>query len=162
MDGLLRSQEVSMSAPFRGRFDIKIDDKFRFILPAAYRGSARLVVTNSQFQNKRCLDVYTWVEWQKLESRIAKLPPLKAEVQSFQRFYLSGGHPLEVDGQNRLLIPPSLRQYAGLQTEAVLVGLGAKFEIWDLSIWSTLFDTLASEFPATLEAVSNLPEKRRG
>ena len=88
---------------YRGRFEIKVDPKFRLILPAPFRevvkhtSDSRMVITNSQYQGKRCLDVYPFAEWKKLETRISKLPQLKVEVQNFQRFYLSGGHPVEAD-----------------------------------------------------------------
>ena len=90
-----------MTTHFRGRFEIKVDPKFRLILPAPFRevvklsSDSRMVITNSQYQGKRCLDVYPFAEWKKLETRISKLPQLKVEVQNFQRFYLSGGHPVE-------------------------------------------------------------------
>lgn len=145
---------------FRGRFEIKIDPKFRLTLPAPFRqelsSDSRMVITNSQYQQKRCLDVYTFAEWKKLENKIAKLPQLKVEVQSFQRFYLSGGHPVEMDNQGRLLVPPSLRAYSNIQSEIVLVGFSNKFEIWAREIWTTLFENLAQDFSQTLASISNL------
>ena len=100
--------EVRMSTHFRGRFEIKVDPKFRLTLPAVFRevlkdtADSRMIVTNSQYQGKRCLDVYPFHEWKKLENRIAQLPQLKVEVQNFQRFYLSGGHPVESDANSRI------------------------------------------------------------
>jgi MraZ protein len=159
--------EVRMSTQsnghFRGRFEIKVDPKFRLTLPAAFRevlesvtSHSRMVITNSQYQGKRCLDVYPFSEWKKLEGRISRLPQLKVEVQNFQRFYLSGGHAIEMDAQGRVLIPPTLRTYAGLQTEIVLVGFANKFEIWALDVWKGLFENLAQDFNQTLAAISDM------
>src|ERR1700722_13032411 len=126
------NSEVRMTTHFRGRFEIKVDPKFRLILPAPFRevvkltSDSRMVITNSQYQGKRCLDVYPFAEWKKLEVRIAKLPQLKVEVQNFQRFYLSGGHPIEADANGRVLVPPTLRSYANIQTDIVLVGFANK------------------------------------
>ncbi len=149
-----------MKTQFRGRFEVKLDPKFRLTLPVPVRQTLetdkRIVMTNSQFQGRRCLDVYPLKEWELLEDKIGRLPQLSAEVQNFQRFYLSGGHDLEIDGQGRLLIPPPLRQYASLQGEAIIVGMNEKFEIWDAVIWHSLFENLAQEFPQTLSQVANL------
>jgi MraZ protein len=151
-----------MSAHFRGRFEIKVDPKFRLTLPATFRqvteslSDSRMVITNSQYQGKRCLDVLPSSEWKKLENRIARLPQLKVEVQNFQRFYLSGGHPVETDAQSRVLIPPTLRVYAGIQSDVVVVGFANKFEIWAQEIWNGLFDNLAQDFGTTLAAISDL------
>lgn len=150
---------------FRGRFELKVDPKFRLTLPSEFRDvlqslrDSRLVITNSQYQNKKCLDVYPWAHWKKLEARISKLPQLKVEVQNFQRFYLSGGHDIAADGQNRILIPASLRTYAQIQSDVMVVGFSNKFEIWSLDIWNGLFENLAQDFGNTLAAVSNLEEK---
>lgn len=154
--------EVRMSTQFRGRFEIKVDPKFRLTLPAPFRevlrsyDDSRMVVTNSQYQGKRCLDVHPFSEWRKLETRISKLPQLKVEVQNFQRFYLSGGHAIEIDGQSRLLIPPSLRSYANIQSDIVLVGFARKFEIWSLETWNSLFENLTQDFSQTLTAISDM------
>ncbi len=150
------------SGQFRGRFEIKVDPKFRLTLPVPFREvlSSRshcpMIITNSQYQGKRCLDVYPLHEWKKLENRVAKLPQLKVEVQNFQRFYLSGGHPVEADAQGRVLIPPILRSYANIQTDIVLVGFASKFEIWALEVWKGLFENLAQDFNQTLAVISEM------
>jgi MraZ protein len=154
-----------MSTHFRGRFEIKVDPKFRLILPSAFRevlkasSDSRMVITNSQYLGKRCLDVYPFAEWKKLENRISRLPQLKVEVQNFQRFYLSGGHPVESDANSRLLIPPTLRTYANVQSDIVIVGFANKFEIWAQEVWNTLFDNLAQDFGATLAAIADIPDE---
>ncbi len=154
-----------MSTQFSGRFEIKVDPKFRLTLPVPFREvlssdkATQIFITNSQYQKKRCLDVYSVSEWQKLENKISKLPQLKIEVQNFQRFYLSGGHNIEIDSQGRILIPPSLRTYAGIKSEVVLVGFAHKFEIWAAEIWKTLFESLAQDFNDTLVAVSGLHDE---
>lgn len=149
------------TGPFRGRFEIKLDPKGRLSLPPAYRQNLsgqhpELVVTNSRYRNLSCLDVYSLAEWEKLERRIAKLSSLKPEVQAFNRFYLSGGQQVEVDAQNRILVPQSLRRYSSLETQAVLVGLGNKFEVWSQESWSAVYDQLTETFEDTVAAVAAL------
>lgn len=162
MDGLSPfTLEERMTPQFYGRFEVKVDPKFRIILPASFRShirDSRMVVTNSQYQGKKCLDVYEWNEWKKLENKISRLPQLKVQVQNFQRFYLSGGHPVEPDSQGRFLIPPSLRAYAGISSEVILVGFANKFEIWAKETWTGLFENLVDGFENTLADISNLDE----
>lgn len=149
------------NGPFRGRFEIKIDPKGRLSLPPAYRQSLplqspQLIITNSRFRGKSCLHVYTLQEWEKLERKISRLSSLKSEVQAFSRFYLSGGQVVDVDSQNRVLIPQSLRKFAGLEGQVVLVGLGDKFEIWSSDGWNSIFESLTENFEETMEAVATL------
>lgn len=155
------SAQHQQSGPFRGRFELKLDPKGRMALPPKYRGlfhsqNPELVVTNSRFRGHSCLDVYGLAEWEKLEKRISKMSSLRAEVQAFSRFYLSGGQPVEVDAQGRILVPQSLRKFAGLEADVVLVGLGSKFEIWSLGSWSSIYGELTDSFEETLNAVASL------
>lgn len=147
--------------PFRGRFEIKLDPKGRLSLPPSYRQilpgtHPELVITNSRYRGRSCLDVYSLSEWEKLESRIAKLSSLRPEVQAFNRFYLSGGQAVALDAQNRILIPQSLRKFAGLDGQVVLVGLGTKFEIWSAETWSSIYEELTDSFEETMSAVAAL------
>ncbi len=153
-----------MNPSFRGRFEIKLDPKGRLSLPPGVRSvlsenHSQLVMTNSRYQNRSCLHVYSPSEWQTLERRIAKLPALDAQVQAFQRFYISGGQPVEIDAQNRVLIPQLLRRFAGLENQVVVVGLGAKLEIWSQVVWDDVFANLAESFEDTMNAVARLREE---
>ena len=147
------------NGPFRGRFEIKIDPKGRLILPSAYRQSLpletpQLIITNSRYRGKSCLHAYSIHEWEKLERRISKLSSLKAEVQAFNRFYLASGQSVDVDAQNRILVPQGLRKFASLEGQAVLVGLGNKFEIWSQEAWDGIYAHLTEDFEATMNAVA--------
>ena len=153
------------NGPFRGRFEIKLDPKGRLSLPPAYRqnlpgNSPSLVITNSRYRGRSCLDAYALGEWERLERRIGKLSSLKPEVQAFNRFYLSGGQPIDVDAQNRILVPQSLRRYSSLESAVVLVGLGNKFEIWSQDAWSAVYDQLTETFEDTVAAVAMLEGDR--
>ena len=97
-----------------------------------------------------------------LERRISKLSSLKTDVQAFQRFYLSGGQVVDVDAQGRVSIPQSLRKFAGLESQIVLVGLGAKFEIWSQASWQSIYEQLTENFEETLNAVASLDEPKGG
>ncbi len=149
------------TGPFRGRFEIKLDPKGRLLIPAAYRQNLpvenpQFIITNNRYRGKSCLHAYSIHEWEKLERNISRLSSLKAEVQAFNRFYLSAGQVADVDSQNRILVPQSLRKFAGLVGGVFLVGLGNKFEIWAESTWNSLYEDLTENFEQTLEAVALL------
>jgi len=152
---------------FRGRFEVKLDSKSRLGLPASIRSvfeskkktkDTTLVITNSLFRGEKCLDVYSLKSWEALEKRISKLPSLDLQVQSFQRFYLSGGQVVSSDSQNRILIPQNLRKFAGLkeQDELIIVGMGEKFEVWSAEKWNLLFNDLTNQYEGMLEALAKL------
>ena len=151
--------EGKVEKELRGRFQIKLDAKGRLSLPAALKDefpNQTFVVTNSQYQGCRCLDVYTAEEWEKLEVKIGQMSSLKREVQAFQRFYIAGGQKVDGDSQGRMLVPRGLREYAHLEDHVVLVGMGNKFELWNLADWQKIFDNLASDFEETLGAIAGL------
>ena len=142
----------------KGRFEIKMDAKGRVNLPTAIHSQelTSFVVTNSQYEGCRCLDMYSEEEWKKLESRISQLSPLKKEVQAFRRFYIAGGQKVEANGQGRVLVPKGLREYAQLEDEIVIVGMGSKLEIWNLKDWNKIFNNLATDFEDTLAVIANM------
>lgn len=154
-----------MDTWFRGRFEIRIDDKGRVRMPSLLRSThsrdQNIVITTNLVEGQKCLDIYTLASWDKLEKRIAKLPSLKKEVQAFQRFYLSGAQTLEYDSHGRVLVPPSLRKYAGLESNIVLVGMGEKIEVWSHSTWGRLYEGLSKNFEETLQLVAELDSEKK-
>lgn len=153
-----------MSVKFRGRFEVRIDDKGRMRMPATLKNTHikdnQVVITNGQFQGLKCLDLFTLKSWEKLEDKISEFSTLDRHVQNFQRFYLSGAQAVDYDSSGRLLLPPQLRKYAGLDTNIVLVGMGDKIEIWSQSIWNRLYEGLAENFEETLGRLAQLESDR--
>ena len=152
-----------MTRLFRGRFDCKVDQKGRLIFPSAFRevlpkGKSDFVITNSLSNKKKCLDIYTLSEWEKLEKKISKMPSLKKEVQMYQRFYISGGQVSALDNQHRLSLPGNLRKYAALDGEIVLVGMGKKIELWPSNVWNEMQEQMADSFEDILAVVADLEE----
>lgn len=127
---------------FRGTFEQTIDAKGRVNVPARFRdvlrevGDDRIVVTNFRVGDMRCLEARPHTEWVKLEARIAERTDLSpAAMNYFDNFYLPGAHDCQIDGQGRLLVPPVLRDYAGLVKDLVFAGARGKFRVWDKAKW---------------------------
>jgi MraZ protein len=118
---------------FRGRSIHLIDAKGRVSIPTRFRdlvktnGDPRLIVTNFE----QCLAVYPYAEWQEIEEKMGRLSLVDRDIRSFKRFFFSGANECSLDGQGRILIPPSLREYAKLEKEVILAGQLKYFEIWD-------------------------------
>ena len=95
-------------------------------------GGAGIILTTSMTQ---ALSAYTFDEWEKVESKLMKSKSPNASA--IRRFFLGNSQRCNCDSQGRVLIPKSLRDYAGLDKDLMLVGLIDHFEIWDLNKWET-------------------------
>ncbi|MGE5625173.1 MAG: division/cell wall cluster transcriptional repressor MraZ [Bacillota bacterium] len=134
---------------FRGISNLTLDAKGRLAVPARYRDriqeacQGRLVVT---IDRDHCLLIYPLPEWEALEERLVRLPSLNKQARDLQRLLLGHATEADLDGHARLLLPPELRSYAGLERDVVLLGLGRKFELWQQAHWDARRDaTLAGD-----------------
>ncbi len=122
---------------FRGRFFNVMDDKGRITIPPRYREilserqERHLIVTNLDGY----LIAFPQSEWEVIEQRLSQLSILEKKFRSFQRFFVSGASECPFDRQGRILLPPSLREYAKLDKDVVLAGAVRCFEIWDRQSW---------------------------
>ena len=119
---------------FMGEYNHTVDAKGRLIVPSKFREQLgdEFVVTKGL---DNCLFVYENSEWTALEEKLRTLPLTNAAGRKFSRFLLAGATTCEVDKQGRILIPSVLRDYAGIEKEAVLVGTGSHLEIWSKERW---------------------------
>jgi MraZ protein len=85
---------------------------------------------------ERCLLLFPLLEWEKIETKLAGLPSFNPAARRIQRLLMGHATDVEMDNHGRILLPPMLRDYAGLQKSAVLVGQGKKFELWDDAHWN--------------------------
>lgn len=126
---------------FLGSYEHLMDDKGRVSLPARFRealstsGDARLVVTTNVDPGGQCLVAYPIKEWQAFQERIAALPQFDEAVIRLKRLHVAGATECAPDRQGRILIPPILRDYAGLKSQILFAGLGSSLEIWDRARW---------------------------
>ncbi len=143
---------------FRGRFEHTIDPKGRVSIPAKFRellaekDDDRVIITNFD----RCLVAYPYEEWRNVEEKIGSLSMVKKEVKAFQRFFVSGATECPIDKLGRILIPPTLRDYAQLEKDVVFAGMGKMFEIWSSRRWVEEIKRAEENFEGMRESLSNL------
>jgi len=119
---------------FMGEFQHNIDTKGRIIVPSKFRDGLgeRFVVTRGL---DKCLFAYPMDEWKLLEEKLKKLPLTKKDARAFTRFFFSGAVECDVDKQGRINIPQTLRKYALLEKECVVIGVSNRIEFWSSDNW---------------------------
>lgn len=122
---------------FMSEYNHTVDTKGRLIIPAKFRESLgdEFVVSKGM---DGCLFVYANEDWNAFEQKLTSLPLINKEARQFARFFLAGAAQVEVDKQGRILLPASLREFAGLEKDVVLVGVGSRIEIWSREKWETM------------------------
>ena len=141
---------------FLGEFEATLDAKGRFLLPAGFKKqlpeeeTPRFVI-NRGFE--KCLALYPVKNWEPLFADISKLNDFDPKVREFRRYFLNGATFVEPDTAGRLLVPPNLKDHAGLQKDIVLVAAVNKIEIWDSNTYKKFFDSYSPD------AFSNLAKE---
>ena len=119
---------------FRGHVHRSLDSKARLMLPPEFKQAVlehdsgeSIMLTNFD----GCVAAYPLPEWRQIEHSFSKADLGNRSIRNFQRFFIAGATEVVMDKQGRILIPHHLREYAQLNQEVVLAGVGRKFEIWD-------------------------------
>ena len=116
----------------------------------AERGDARLVVTIDRDQ---CLLIYPLNDWEEIERKLMRLPTFNEHARRLQELMVGHATDVELDGHGRMLVPPALRAFGHLDRNAMLIGQGARFELWDEQRWNERRELwLKEEFPTSLPA----------
>lgn len=125
---------------FRGVNGINIDVKGRIVVPTRYRErlqESRNCIVLTIDTEEKCLLLYPLTAWEEIESKLAALPSFNPAARRIQRLLIGHATEVELDSHGRILLPPLLREYAGLSKHAMLVGQGKKFELWDDALWQS-------------------------
>lgn len=123
---------------FRGPTKVTLDSKGRLAIPSRYRESivqrceGHLVVT---VDKSNCLLLYLQPDWEELERQLNALPSLHEAARELQRNMVGGAGDVDMDAAGRILVSREHREFADLDKDVMLVGLGHKFEIWDHDRW---------------------------
>ena len=126
----------------KGEYQHTLDAKGRLFIPAKLREQLGdgFVVTKGLDE---CLFLYPQKAWDEREQKIRQLPMSKS--RGLQRFFLSSAADVTVDRQGRIVIPTTLRSYANLERDVVVIGVGERAELWDARRWNAYTDDLDCE-----------------
>ena len=138
---------------FMGEYNHTIDAKGRMIVPSKFREQLgnEFVVTKGL---DGCLFVYPNEEWHNIEEKFRTVPLTTKDARKFSRFFFAGAATCELDKQGRILLPAALREFAGLEKDVVLVGVGSRVEIWSKDKWENMnSDTDMDEITSAMEGL---------
>jgi MraZ protein len=138
---------------FNGSFDHAIDDKGRVSIPVRFRDELQrnaceaLVITNNFTTGQPCLQLYSPDGWQReIVSRVQNKPHFDPEIEDFLNFIVGSAHEVPIDRAGRILIPPRLRAFAGLEREVTFSGRLGYFQLWSKARFEQVFNASAEMF----------------
>ena len=132
-----------------GEFEVKLDEKGRFLFPSGLRkqlppASQRDFMLNKGFED--CLTLYPLPEWEKVSARLSKMNLFKPKNQMFYRLFHQGAKQIALDNAGRVLIPTTLMERVGLLQEVMLIAYNDRIEIWDKSKYFNLIEGNMADF----------------
>jgi len=146
---------------FQGAAQLNLDAKGRLAIPSRHRDAlaqagAGLVLTAHPH---RCLLLYPEAAWEPIRDKILAAPSFDPRSAAAKRVLVGNARTEEADSAGRILVAPELRDYAGLEKQVWLVGMGSHFEIWSDAGWrrqhETAFEALSgAEPPPGFEGIS--------
>ncbi len=146
---------------FRGATSLSLDVKGRLAVPAKHRDALQtqcagnLVLTAHPH---RCLLLYPQPAWEPIQAKMMALSSFDKQSSALQRLLVGYAEDVAMDSAGRLLISPTLREFAGLEKQVMLVGQGSRFELWNVDAWRAQLDRVMSgedmALPAELEGFS--------
>lgn len=129
---------------FRGFSSVSIDSKGRLAIPSRFRERLQADADGCLVQTlnplDRCLWLYPLNEWETIEGKLAALSDFDRQSRRAKQMMRGYATDCQLDGQGRILIPQELRDYASLDKQAVILGQGNKFELWDQVAWESQRD----------------------
>jgi MraZ protein len=127
---------------------LRIPNKFREVLQSNYKDALIITVMN------KCLVAYPPEGWEEIEAKVQDFSQVQPDQRAFMRHFVSSAEECEFDNQGRILIPPFLRESAGLEQEVLLAGMLKNFEIWDKTAWEQHRDWCRDNFPQIVEKIA--------
>jgi MraZ protein len=146
----------------RGRFFQKMDAKGRVAIPAGLRvelqsrGQEELPPILTSLVDCRAVGVFAHEQWTVFEQRLEEKSQSQPELMRFRRLIISSAEECKLDGQGRVLVPTHLREYAGLERDVVIAGVGRRIEIWDRSRFDEELASIQADGPNISRAAADL------
>ncbi|NCI49139.1 division/cell wall cluster transcriptional repressor MraZ [Sediminibacterium roseum] len=139
---------------FHGEYEATVDQKGRFLLPGGLKkqlpeGEGRFILSRGF---EKCLTLYPIKSWEQIISKISQLNDFDPKVREFRRQFLGGATEVELDSAGRMLLPQTLKEFAGISKNIILAAALDRFEIWDAGKYKQLFEDFSPEAFSSLAA----------
>ncbi len=130
---------------FLGEYDHSLDDRGRITLPKKIRQEIkeREIVLSRGFD--RCIFGFDRTSWELEASKQLTASVTEEKGRELRRYFFAAAENVEIDKLGRILLPAQLKEYASIRTEAVVIGAGDHFEIWDSHLWKTYSAKITNE-----------------
>lgn len=141
---------------FLGEFPCTLDAKGRLLFPAALKKQVPLKAKNQFVIHRgfeKCLVIYAKHDWEEISAEVNRLNLYVKDNRDFARYFFRGATPLELDGTNRLLLPKSLCESAGIVKDIVLFGYANRIEVWSEKLYRKQMDDEPRDFVKLAEEV---------
>lgn len=143
---------------FIGEYRHRLDEKNRLTIPSFFRQLLEkekkgCIITRGL---DKSLFLYPLSEWQQLGKRLKNLSINRSEVRAFLRVFFSGAHPVQPDSQGRIILPPSLKEFAGIKEKVVVIGVFNKIEIWSEEVWDNYYRQKKGIYEELTEKIMDL------
>ena len=146
---------------FRGTFEHALDAKHRLTIPAKFRaalaGGVVLAASPETTQEApRSIALWTPVGYDSYTSAaLANVNPLSPRARDLKRFFFNYSHDTELDAANRVMIPQTLMDYAGLGREVVVTGSGECLEVFDRAKYYAYSEDVLSRVPEIAASIGD-------
>ncbi len=144
---------------FYGEYSHTLDNKGRIILPSRFRDVARDNHIETFFVTRgleKCIFMFSESEWRLQEQKFKGLSFTKHDARMFNRLFFSGAVDVVPDKQGRFVIPQYLKDYAGIISKSVIIGVSNRIEIWDAVRWQEFYEKSSGLFEETAERMIDL------
>jgi MraZ protein len=152
----LKNSRMPARSILNGEYECRIDDKGRIIFPSKLKKQLSSKADGKFFINRgfeRCLVLYPLDEWDRIRKQLQNINLYKRDNRQFLRYFNRGATELSLDGQNRLLLPRHLFDYAGIVKEVILCAFNDRIEIWDKPTYEKMMVDEPDKFSDLAEKV---------
>lgn len=146
---------------FRGATSLNLDVKGRLAVPSKHRDALQAQCAGNLVLTAHphgCLLLYPQPAWEPIQAKMMALSSFDKQSSALQRLLVGYAEDITLDSAGRLLVSPSLREFAGVEKQAMLVGQGSHFELWNMDAWRAQLERVMSGdemiLPAELEGFS--------
>ena len=134
---------------YYGEHVTKLDDKGRITVPRRMRETMDVLGHAIWYMTRgfdRCIFLFPRESWAAIRKQVGKFSSMDAKVLDFRRLLFSSVAEAKPDGQGRLMVQPHLREHAGLDREAVVIGVDDHLEIWSKEAWEAFVERNQAEY----------------